>query len=435
MSFPFWYLTIGALLVALAVVRTRVRQLPITPAVIYLCIGWVLGRCGLMPIDPIKDAGWLEHFGEVGLIISLFATGLKLRAPLTSRYWRLPLVLASGSMLVTIGLLCALGVYWLKLPLPAALLLGAILAPTDPVLASDIQMDHAGDRDPLKFTLTAEAGLNDGTAFPFNMLALGLLGLRPLSENGLSWVLVDLVWAVPGGLAIGAVIGWFTGRAVLFLRQHRGQALGSDDFLALGLIAVSYGVAELLHVCGFLAVLTAGMGLRRLEREVSGGSEPADIDHSPRSSEELAKDPRLGSVYMTARISDFNDQLEHIVEFGLVLVTGALLASVGGTLTGVLVALVLILAIRPISTLPASHLLWMKPVQSAATAWFGIRGIGSLYYLFLAISHGLDRQLAETLLPIVLTVISVSVFLHGFSGTPIMTHYNRVQRREGAAEK
>ena len=129
------------------------------------------------------------------------------------------------------GRLVALG-----LTLGAAILLGAILAPTDPVLASDVQLAHPHDRDRLRFTLTGEGGLNDGTAFPFVMLGLGLLGLHDLGPDGLRWLAVDVVWAVVVGLAIGFALGTLVGRLVVHLRSARREFTGADDFLALGLI-------------------------------------------------------------------------------------------------------------------------------------------------------------------------------------------------------
>src|SRR5919206_497446 len=130
------------------------------------------------------------------VLISLFTAGLKLRTALTDHRWRLPVRLAVESMIVTVGLITLVGVVGLGLPLGAAVLLGAILAPTDPVLASDVQVEGPTDQDRLRFGLTGEAGLNDGTAFPFVMLGLGLIGLHELGQAGWRWFAVDVVWAV-----------------------------------------------------------------------------------------------------------------------------------------------------------------------------------------------------------------------------------------------
>ena len=158
-------------------------------------------------------------------------------------------------MTITVGLVALVGVYVLGLPLGAAILLGAVLAPTDPVLASDVQLESAADTDRFRFSITGEAGLNDGTAFPFVMLGLGLLGLHELGEGGWRWLTVDVVWAITGGLAIGAAGGMAIGRLVVYLRREHKESVGADEFLALGLIAFVYGAAVLTHTYGFLAVL------------------------------------------------------------------------------------------------------------------------------------------------------------------------------------
>jgi NhaP-type Na+/H+ or K+/H+ antiporter len=172
-------------------------------------------------------------------------------------------------MTLTVGMITLVGAFLLHLPWGAAILLGAILAPTDPVLASDVQVATPGDRDRLRFSLTGEAGLNDGTAFPFVMLGLGLLGLHPLGACGWRWLAVDVGWAVLGGLAVGGVLGTLVGRLVLYLRRAHQEAVGRDDFLVLGLITLSYGSALLLHTYGFLAVFAAALALRRIEMHES----------------------------------------------------------------------------------------------------------------------------------------------------------------------
>ena len=192
--------------------------------------------------------------------------------------WLLPLRLAIVAMLVTVALVAGVGVLALGLPLGAAILLGGILAPTDPVLASDVQVANPGDRDRLRFALTGEAGLNDGTAFPLVLLGLGLLGLHDIGSFGWRWLAVDVLWAVTVGVVIGAVLGTAVGQLVLYLRRTHKEAVGLDNFLALGLVGLAYGAASLAHGYGFLAVFAAGVALRRLEQQASAqaaGGEPA----------------------------------------------------------------------------------------------------------------------------------------------------------------
>lgn len=170
-AFTIWYLTVGGLLVLMAVTGSILKRLPLTSAMFYLAAGFALGPLGggLLAVDTLRDAALLERITEVAVIISLFTAGLKLRLPLTDARWRRAILLASIGMVVTVGSITAIGVFWIGLPVGAAVLLGAILAPTDPVLASDVQVEHARDSETVRFALTGEAGLNDGTAFPFVM--------------------------------------------------------------------------------------------------------------------------------------------------------------------------------------------------------------------------------------------------------------------------
>jgi NhaP-type Na+/H+ or K+/H+ antiporter len=175
MKFESWYLVIGALLVAVSLVSSVVRRLPLTTTLLYFGVGMMLGPLGfrVARIDPLQHFDWLERLAELGVIVSLFTAGLKLRTPLRHKDWAIPFRLAFLSMGLTVGIITVVGVFGLGLPVGAAVLLGAILAPTDPVLASDVQLESAADRDKLRFNLTGEAGFNDGTAFPFVMLGLG----------------------------------------------------------------------------------------------------------------------------------------------------------------------------------------------------------------------------------------------------------------------
>src|ERR671912_424271 len=177
MTAALWFTVAGLLLVGVALAISTIQRLPLTTALIYLCIGWLLGPevLGLLALDALNHGALLERLTEIVVIVSLFSVGLKLRVPIRDRRWRTAFVLAFGSMTLTVALVTIAGVYLLGLPVGGAVLLGAVMAPTDPVLASDVQVGDPFDRDPLRFSLTGEAGLNDGTAFPFVMLGLGLL--------------------------------------------------------------------------------------------------------------------------------------------------------------------------------------------------------------------------------------------------------------------
>ena len=204
MSFAIWALIIGAILISMALMGTLLERLPLSPGILYLALGYALGPAGfaLMAPDPLLYSADLEKMAEVALLISLFAVGLKLGVPLRDKRWYLPIRLAFPSMALTVLFVEVIGMFLLGLPVGAALLLAAILAPTDPVLASDVQVEDSSDRDRLRFGLTAEGGLNDGAAFPVVMLALGMLGLYDFGGGGWRFLAVDVLWSIAGGRGI-----------------------------------------------------------------------------------------------------------------------------------------------------------------------------------------------------------------------------------------
>lgn len=423
MRFEVWYVVLGALLIGIALVSSSVKRLPLTTTMLYLAAGVAMGPLGLNwgSFDPIKNSQWLERLTECAVIVSLFTAGLKLRQPLRHEHWRAPLRLAFLSMAVTVGLVTLVGVWLLGLPVGAAVLLGAILAPTDPVLASDVQLESASDRDRLRFSLTGEAGLNDGTAFPFVMLGLGLLGAHELGEGGWRWFTIDVLWAVSGGLAIGAAQGMGVGYLVLYLRRRHREAFGLDEFLTLGLIGLSYGTAIFAHTYGFLAVFAAGLALRQVERRSSGGKPPNEVSSNvPEKAEEVATHPQKASAHLLQSVTSFNEQIERVLEVVLVLLVGIMLGPQFLGATNWWFITVLLLVIRPVAV--GLGLLGCRAVrgQRPLIAWFGIRGIGSLYYLAYAINHGLPEELARLLIPITLWTVVVSVIVHGVSVTPLM---------------
>lgn len=437
MSFAIWAIIIGALLTTMALSGSLLKRLPLSTAMLYLLAGVALGPVGwaLMAPQPLLHSTVLEKMAEIAVLISLFAAGLKLGLPLSNKHWRMPVRLAFVSMTLTVALIVVAAMFGLGLSLGAAVLLGGILAPTDPVLASDVQVEDAGDRDHLRFNLTGEGGLNDGAAFPFVMLGLGLLGLHDLGRSGWRWLAIDVFWAIAGGLLIGAVLGTLIGKLVVYLRSRHKESVGLDEFLVLGLIALAYGVAVLAHAYGFLAVFAAGLALQRVkEQEVGRGREAVGAAglQTKRTSEEQATDPKTASAYMMQAVRGFNEQLERIGEVTVVLVMGAMLAFTTAAASTLWFVALLFIVLRPISV-------WLgligAPVSSdqrILISWFGIRGIGSIYYLMYAINHGLPRSLAEQIVDITLTTVTVSIILHGISVTPLMDLYaKRKARRSG----
>jgi NhaP-type Na+/H+ or K+/H+ antiporter len=429
LQFTVSYIVVGAVFILMALSGSVLKRLPLSTSMLYLAAGVLIGphALNLINFDPIAEAAIVERITEVAVIVSLFTAGLKLRVPLRDPLWRLPVVLASWSMALTVGLIALVAVAVLKLPLGAAILLGAVLAPTDPVLASDVQVTGPRDRDRLRFTLTGEAGLNDGTAFPFVMLGLGLLGLHETGAGGWRWLAIDVLWAIPGGLLVGALLGTATGRLILFLRREHKEAVGLDDFLALGLIACSYGTALLLHAYGFLAVFAAGLALRKIEASTVGHEQAPDEVVAAAAAEgrgdEIATDPETAPAYMTQAVLGFTEQLERIGEVAVVLLVGTMISVNAIPGAALWFVPLLLLVIRPVAAgmgMIGSTTTWL---QRAFIGWFGIRGIGSIYYLMYAIVHGVSDETARLLTGLTLAAVATSVVVHGVSVTPLMRRY------------
>jgi sodium/hydrogen antiporter len=422
-----WFLLIGAFLLLMVLVGTLLQRLPISAAIIYLLIGVALGPYGfgLITLDPMNQSKALELVAEIAVLISLFTVGLKLRVRVFDRAWRLPLRLAGGTMIITIGLIAALAMAVFNLTLGAALLLGAILAPTDPVLASDVQVRNAGDKDRVRFGLTGEGGLNDGIAFPFVMLGLGLMGLHDIGANGSVWFWQDVVWAVVAGVASGWLCGFLVGYWVLYLRRVHREALGLEEFLALGLIAFSYGLALLIHGYGFLAVFAAGLGLRRIGRAgftvaLSTASRPVQ---QPVVGDTNVNKATETPPEMANALIDFNEQLERIVEVAVVVLLGSMITTQSFTPAVLGFCTLIFIFIRPVAVVLGLAGSRTPRAQIRLLAWFGIRGLGSLYYLMFAINHGLPNEVAEEFVNLVFGVIATSIVAHGISATPLMERY------------
>jgi len=413
----FWFVLVGFLLVAIALLGRFLDRLPVSPAMIYLAVGFLLGPSvfNVLELHPLRELSLLEHITEIALLIALFTVGIKIRVPIGDWRWSVPLRLATISMVLTILGVAFVAVVLLDFDWRLALVLGAVLAPTDPVLASDVQLRSAEDRDSLRFGLTGEGGLNDGTAFPFVLLGMGLMGLHELGFAGWRWLAVDLVWGTVGGLGIGFVLGSALGTGVRALRSWRRDAAIVDEFLLLGVIALSYGVALAAHALGFLAVFAAGLALRR-----------ADDIHA-NSTSATDKPP------LTPSLLNVNEQLERIVEVAVVLLVGAMISTGYWSPEGLLLAAMLFVVIRPLAVWIGVRGADAGSTPRRLLAWFGIRGIGSVYYAVFFAGYELRDAVATELLSAVFTVIAASIVLHGISATPLMELY-RARRGRGRPE-
>lgn len=420
LSSGLWFATIGAILIVMTILSASLKRLPLTGAIIYLILGVLLGPVAfnVVRIDPLSHASSIRFLAEVVVVVSLFTAGLKLRLPVSFPEWKAPILLATVSMTVTVCLLAVFARFLLGLHWGSAILLAGILAPTDPVLASDVQVMGPEDRDRLRFSLTAEAGLNDGFALPVVFLGLHLIGDQPAQAWTTKW-LVDLLWGSVGGLGMGTILGMSMGWLVGYFRKRDDVTHVMNDFLALGLIGLSYGIALLFGGNGFLAVFAAGLSLRRRER-----SESRKLQNGETAGESA---PRIDTVSgrMAHGVLEFNEQLEHLGELVVVVLAGVMLFNQSVTLEFLFMSLFLLTIARPLSVLigvPKA-----EKSHKVLISWFGIRGIGSLYYLELTLEHGVPAPVAATLIGVTVCTIVMSILLHGLSATPLMLRHMKRQ--------
>ncbi|MCG6575797.1 sodium:proton antiporter [Pseudomonas sp. AF32] len=448
MTFSVWVAVLGAVLLTLALTSSYLRWMPVTTSAVCLVLGVVIGPLGLglLRLDIDDSSVWMEHLTEIAVVFSLFVSGLKLRLPFKNRTWRVAYGLAGPVMILTIGGLCLALHYLFGLGWGVSLLIGAMLAPTDPVLAALVQVNDARDDDRVRFGLSGEAGLNDGTAFPF--VILGLLMLREDNSSGLlmEWTLRNVLWAVPAGLLVGYWMGRGIGKLTLSMRiRNADSTLSPNDYLALALIALAYVAAESVQGYGFLSVFAAGLGLRQAEVESTDEeSPPAEhlvqpvVGHetvAPRQAllgdTESLDDGQVAAGVMMGDMLAFGSLVERAMEVFLVTLLGVVLVN-HWDWRAVVIGGLLFAVIRPLSVLAIPWGPLLDRHQRLLIGWFGIRGIGSLFYLFFALNHQLQPHVAQLGIDLTLSVVALSILVHGLSTQPILAWYERHQQRAQA---
>ncbi|SDM18555.1 NhaP-type Na+/H+ or K+/H+ antiporter [Geoalkalibacter ferrihydriticus] len=385
----------------------------ITVPIFYMGLGvlvFILPWAPLLP-DLVDDVAWLKRVAELGVILSLTSAGLKLNSPFAWASWRISWRLLVLTMPLTVAASAWLG-WWAAGLLPAsAILLGAVISPTDPVLAGDVEVrapdepqgpktrlvlnTEAGihnepERSKTRLALTTEAGINDSLAFPFTNLAIAvaLVGLAP-SGWVAGWLAVDVFYKLTVGAVIGASCGYLIAKIILskFMTAMTGV-------LALSLTLVPYGFAELASSYGFIAVFVAACVFRHYER-----------NHQYQQ-----------------LVHDFAEQTVRVLVAVLMFFVGAYGSS--GALNMMTpgmwgVALAIVFLIRPLTSMLALVGSDLSRKQRWAISFFGIRGIGSVYYLAYGLFH-VDFPDARALWSIVLAVIIISIVIHGISAPSVM---------------
>ncbi|MEB3214363.1 MAG: sodium:proton antiporter [Leptolyngbyaceae bacterium] len=390
---------IGLLLLIVTLGSGWIARLPLSYALIYLIAGVILGSHGVGWISLRPNAEFIERLTEMVVIISVFGCGLKMQRPLRLGLWQSTIRLIGLVMPLSILAIALVGHGLLNLDWGSAIILGAVLSPTDPVLASEVQLDHPDDDDDLRFGLTSEGGLNDALAFPFVYFGIYWFTKGSFDSWGKNWILIDVLWAIAAGLVMGVAVAW----SIIWLERQLQRRPPVNDLMmqltALSTVFLTYTLTEFVNGYGFLAVFVAGVVIRKCYR----------CDRSKRFAQ-----------------AAFIEQLEKLLEVATIVLLGSLLqfeairSNIGPAL---ILAIAILFVIRPIvtwisligSTLPRRVRLMM--------GWFGIRGVGSIYYLTYALGEGFTGEQANQIGWMTYTVITLSIILHGVSATPLMQWY------------
>jgi len=396
---------IGLAIFTMAWMPRITKKTGISYAIFYLLAGMILYT--LMPShlpDPLpqQNEKLTLHLSEIIVIISLMGAGIKIDQPFSIKTWLAPLRLVLACMVLSIALAACLGYKMLGFDLASAILLAAALAPTDPVLASDVQVGPPNEkvRSTSKFTLTAEAGLNDGMAFPFIWLAIFLAGeVAGKGQHIIEWVSWDVVYRIVAGIGIGWLMGKLIGFLVFRLAPKLSFLHTRDGLLAIAATFLVYGITELAFGYGFIAVFVCAITLRQSEK----GHEYHQELHS------------------------FSDQLERLlIAVFLILLGGSIVCGILSNLTWSMAAFtgIFLVIIRP----GAGYLsLWnisMPSHEKLAISFLGIRGIGSIFYLAFAVSE-INFSNENELWSMVVFTIVCSIILHGFTANKIMNYLHR----------
>jgi sodium/hydrogen antiporter len=356
----------------------------------------VLGLTDVDWLDPLADASLMQHATELAVIVALFATGLRLDRELRPSAWGAVARLLGVVMLLTIAAVALFGWAVMGLSVGAAIILGAALAPTDPVLAGDIGVGPPGEeeeREP-NFSITAEAGFNDGLAFPFV-----LLGFFVATRDGWGWVgewaAADVLYAVTVGVAIGALAGYGTAALIVPLRERELLAHGLDGWVGIGAVLAIYGATEVAGAYGFLAAFTGGLAFRRYER-----------DHE-----------------LNDRVHGGTEVVEKFLELAIILALGSAVTVAGlrePGLAGWALVPVVLLLVRPATVALAFLGSPLTARERLFLGWFGVRGVGSLYYVSAALAAGvLATDEARTVFWTIAVTVLVSIVAHGVTGAPV----------------
>jgi NhaP-type Na+/H+ or K+/H+ antiporter len=354
-------------------------------------------------LDPTVSPRIWETISEIVVIIVLFATGLRIDSISSWSRWRPTVQLLLIAMPLTIAAVAFLGWALAGMTVAGAVLLGAALSPTDPVLAGDVQVGPPleGGEHPVRFTLTAEAGLNDGLAFPFVYLGLIIAaqGTDPTVWL-LDWVMRDLLYRIAVGAALGALVGWIFGRTLFSAWGSSAIEKSGPGVVALGAVLLCYGLVELAEGYGFIGAFTAGLVCRRVQEK----------------------------HHFHKRLHDFSEAVEHALTAILLVLLGSALPALWPVLdwNHTLIGFGLLLVIRPVVAWLSLLRTGLTPGDRLIVGYFGVRGIGSIYYLGYATGH-VEFVNEDQLWALVAYTIFASAIIHGATSFLVDRYASKVK--------
>lgn len=406
MNYIFVLTGFGFVVLLTAWLPLALKNWPLSLPIFCVALGAILFDLPFVPgapPNPVDNLELTERLTELIVLISLMGAGLKIDRLFSVRSWMITWRLLLIAMPITIVLLTLLGQELLFLSLPTALLLASLLAPTDPVLASDVQVGapREGQEDEVRFALTSEAGLNDGLAFPFVQLALIIFAAQQTGEPWvMDWFLGQVVWKITAGVLIGCLAGWILSRIMFYLPNNTQLSRTGDGFVALGATCLTYGLVEICHGYGFLGVFVAAVTLRYYERN---HDYHATLHHFAEGLERLL-------------------MMVLLVVFGGALVEGSILK--GLDTSHIVFACLAVFVIRPLAGMASFIGSRQSYSERAIISFFGIRGLGSVYYLSYALNRA-SFEGAQTLWSVTSFIILLSIILHGTTVTPVMNWFDR----------
>lgn len=424
-NYNIWLVIIGLALLATTVLPRLLSKHPFSMPMVLLALGYgaVALPFGLEAPDPKEHGDYAEHLTELGVIIAIMGVGLKIDRPPSLRGWSGTWRLLGITMVLSIGLAALVG-WWVAAFAPAtAMLLGAVIAPTDPVLASDVEVGSPGEgsedeeteetdesgkgeEDELRFSLTSEAGLNDGLAFPFtNMaIAMAMAGAHPENWFG-TWLKIHVLYELGVAAIVGLGLGYLLARLLMAMPSKTHLAKAMTGLGALAATLLIYGVTEVAGGYGFIATFLGAVTIRNYHR-----------DH------------------------DYQEAMHKVMEKSERILTAGILIALGGAIAGglleplnwmlVLSAVLIIFLVRPVAGILGMIGFKRAPWRERlAISFLGMRGIGSLYYLSYALNEE-DFSGVDEIWALVGLVVVISIFVHGVTATPITEKLDEIREKE-----